>query len=281
MKRLVLMACVSFTIQSLTLVAPSQAKIDPKEIIAVWLFDEGSGKTIKDSEGQGINGAVMGDAKWANGIRGKALEFDGKKDYVAIPDSPHINSGGPYTNRTIMALFKCDDVSVKERKQTIFEEGGRTRGLVIYVHEAKLYAGGWNRAEYNWKGEWLSSPVKSNEWYYVALVLRNAKAAVEPDRFEMWLNGKLIKKAPGGQLHAHGDDIGIGMVNQNAVFHDDDGSGTNIHHFKGLIDEVRLYNTALDEKNMKDILGAFMAVEAADKLTATWGKIKAESGVKD
>ena len=28
----------------------------------------------------------------------------------------------------------------------IYEEGGQTRGLAIYVFEGKVYIGGWNRA---------------------------------------------------------------------------------------------------------------------------------------
>ena len=54
----------------------------------------------------------------------------------------------------------------------------------------------------------------------------------------MWLDGKRIAQEKGGQLHAHGDDIGIGFTNQNAVYHDEGGGGTNIDWFAGLIDEV-------------------------------------------
>ena len=47
---------------------------------------------------------------------------------------------------------------------------------------------------------------------------------MEKDKFEMWVNGSLVAKEKGGQFHAHGDDIGVGYVNQNAVFHDEKGS---------------------------------------------------------
>ena len=86
-------------------------------------------------------------------LQKKTLKFNGTSDGIKIPDSNRINTGGPFPKRTVAALFNCDDVN-KGQKQVIFEEGGRTRGLVIYVFDGKLYVGGWNRAEYNWNGEW-------------------------------------------------------------------------------------------------------------------------------
>ena len=54
----------------------------------------------------------------------------------------------PTRNRTVVAFFNCDDVVVTDRKQTIYEEGGKTRGLVAYVYDGKAHVGEWNRAEY-------------------------------------------------------------------------------------------------------------------------------------
>ena len=56
--------------------------------------------------------------------------------------------GSPYTNRTVVAFFYCDDGGITDRKQTIYEEDGKTRGLVTYVYDGKAHVGGWNRAEY-------------------------------------------------------------------------------------------------------------------------------------
>lgn len=249
------------------------AKINPADIVAVWTADDGNERTLTDVEGQGINGIIT-KAKWVPGLRGGALQFDGKSSAVKIPDSNLINTGGPFPKRTIMALFNCDDVSITDQKQTIYEEGGRTRGLVIYVYDGKVWVGGWNRAEYNWRGEWISAPVQSGKWHYVALILRDTTGKVEKDKFEMWLDGQLVEKRPGGQLHGHGDDIGIGHVNQNTVFHDEDGAGTNIHYFKGLIDEVRLYNASLTQDDLDSIWGGILAVRPAGKLATLWGRIK-------
>jgi len=222
------------------------AKLDPATVTTghVYLFDNVSGNQLQDDSANNNTGTIVGNPEVVDGLSGKALKFDGVDDIIRIPDSPNINTGGPWTNRTVIAVFKCDDVN-KQGKQTIFEEGGRTRGLVIYVFAGKVYGGGWNRSEYNWNGAWLSIPINSNEWHAVALVIRNGTAAVENNKFEMWMDGNLISTAPGGQLHSHGDDTGIGATNQNVVFHDEDGSGTNRDFFAGVIDEIWILNVAL------------------------------------
>jgi hypothetical protein len=247
-----------FLVSPILLLVPAgnaMAQIDPSTVTTghVYFFDNVSGSELLDDSANNNTGTIVGDPQVVDGLKGEALMFDGVDDIIRIPDSPNINSGGPWTNRTVIALFKCDDVT-KQDKQTIYEEGGRTRGLVIYVFEGEVYVGGWNRSEYNWNGAWLSAPVNSNNWHAVAFVIRDGTGAVEDDKFEMWLDGNLIGKAPGGQIHGHGDDNGIGATNQNTVFHDDDGSGSDRDFFAGAIDEIWILNDALTETE----LGAFV-----------------------
>ncbi len=252
------------------------AAIDPETVADghIWLFDEGAGNTVEDSSKNNLNGTVQGNPGVVKGVIGDALEFDGSSDHITLPDSAHINTGGPWTNRTIKVIFNCSDVSINGSKQTLFEEGGRTRGLVVYVFDGEVYVGGWNRSEYNWNGAWLSAPIKSDTWYEVALILRDTQGKVEDDKFEMWLDGKLIAKEAGGQMHNHGDDSGIGAVVQNTVFHDELGSGTMIDYFGGMIDEIWVLNQALEAK---DLGAPLISVEPTGKLTAAWGGIKSRS----
>jgi len=269
------MICIMSIALLLSAVLPiisANAQRDEATVAGNWTFNDGS---ANDSSKKKLNGNVVGDPKAVDGIAGKALKFDGEDDGIKIPDSADINSGGPYTNRTIAALFNCDDVGIDSRKQVIFEEGGRTRGLVIYVYDGEVYVGGWNRAEYNWNGEWISAEVKSKRWYHVGLVIRDAAGKVEKDKFEMWLDGKRIAQEKGGQLHAHSDDIGIGFTNQNAVYHDEGGSGTNIDWFEGLIDEVIVYGSAFNEADFRKASQG-LSVEPQGKFTTTWASLKAQ-----
>ena len=249
---------------------------DEATVEGIWNFDNGD---AADTSGKGLNGTIAGDPEVVDGVVGKALLFDGEDDGVKLPDSQGINTipqPNFYTDRTIAAYFNCTDVDITEQKQTIFEEGGRTRGLVINVFEGQVYVAGWNRAEYQWAGAFPSAPVESGKWYHVGLVIRDADAAVEPGKFEMWLNGELVASEDGGALYGHGDDIGIAHVNANAVFHDEDGAGTNIHFFGGIIDEVIVYNSAFDAADFAAYAATVTSVEPKDKFTTTWASIKAQ-----
>jgi Concanavalin A-like lectin/glucanases superfamily len=235
-----------FAVLLLILAGNATAKIDPATVTTghVYLFDNVTGTQLPDDSANNNAGTIVGNPQVVAGLGSKALHFDGAHDGVQIPDSAHINTGGPWPNRTVVAVFNCDNVN-KPGKQTIWDEGGRTRGMVIYVFAGQVYVGAWNRAEYNWNGAWLSAPISSNTWYAVAFVLRGGTEAVEDNKFEMWLDGELVGEAPGGQMHGHGDNNGIGFTNQNTRFHDDDGSGSNRDFFGGSIDEVWILNDAL------------------------------------
>ena len=265
-----------FSILLMLIAVSIYAARDEDTVQAIWTFDEGD---ATDTSGKDVNGTFAGEPEVVDGIVGKALQFDGVDDGVKLPDSNGLNTGGPFQNRTIAAYFNCADVSIADRKQTIFEEGGRTRGFVVNVFDGHVYVGAWNRAEYQWVGAWPSAPVESNTWYHVALVLRDTTNVVEDNKFEMWLNGEMIASEPGGQLFAHGDDTGIAHTNANAVFHDDDGAGTNRDYFGGIIDEVIVYNSAFNDADFEEYADAVQAatsVEPQGKFTTTWGMLKSQ-----
>ncbi len=274
----------------LALAGNAGAQLDPATINDghVYLLEEIVGGQVSDDSANGNAGNIVGDPQLvglnSTGAEGpKSLLFDGVDDGVDIPDSANINvTSGPWQNRTVIAMFRCDNVN-KTTKQTIFEEGGYTRGMVFYVHDGLLYAAAWNRAEYDWDGAWLSTPIESDQWYGVAMIIRDGTDAVEDDKFEMWLDGELIATAPGGEIYNHANDNSIGYVNENAVFHDGN-SNTNGHYFEGAIDEVWILNVALTEAE----LGAFAAKpwpfasspEPADGglVEATWANLAWSAG---
>jgi len=66
-----------------TLVNSSYAKIDSGTLVGMRLFGEGEGETVSDSSGNGRNGELVGDVKWAKGKLGSGLEFLG--GHVLVP----------------------------------------------------------------------------------------------------------------------------------------------------------------------------------------------------
>jgi hypothetical protein len=146
----------------LLMTANVMAQLDPSAIDTghVYLFEGVGGTNVPDDSANSNAGTIVGDPEIVAGIRGAALQFDGVDDGIQIPDSDFINvNAGPFANRTVVAMFKCDDVD-KPGKQTVFEEGGTTRGIAIYVSEGLVYGAAWNRAEYNWDGAWKMTSLK-------------------------------------------------------------------------------------------------------------------------
>ncbi len=243
-KKLIYLVCFVLV---LGVAGNAMAQIEPNSVKTghVYLLDNVIGSEVPDDSANDNTGTIVGDPQVVDGLKGKALQFDGVDDGINIPDSEFINvTGGPFPNRTIIAVFNCVDVT-KLEKQTVFEEGGLTRGLTIYVFDGQVYVGGWNKAEYQWNpGSWLSAPINSNQWYTVSLVIRDGAEAQEDDRFEMWMDGNFIGSAVGGQIHNHSNDNAIGYTLQNNVFHDGDASGDG-WYFEGMIDEVWILNEAV------------------------------------
>ncbi|MCP4257122.1 MAG: hypothetical protein GY774_06300 [Planctomycetes bacterium] len=255
---------LTFFVLVLGIANNATAQIEPNAVTTghVYLLEDVSDSNVPDDSANDNTGIIVGDPQVIDGLNGKALLFDGVDDGVDIPDSEFINvTGGPFPNRTVIAVFKCDDVNRME-KQTVFEEGGLTRGLTIYVFNGEVYVGGWNKDDYEpqWNpGSWISAPINSNQWYAVALVIRDGTPAQEDDKFEMWMNGNLIGKAPGAEIWNHANDNAIGYTNQNNVFHDGNGSGDG-WFFEGAIDELWILNDALTEAE----LGAWVGGEQVD-----------------
>ncbi len=74
----------------LTLIMVTQCFSLDKDLVAYWMFDEGTGRIVKDMTGNGHDGKFVGDPKWVTGKFGKALEFDGSSNYVEVPDDPSL-----------------------------------------------------------------------------------------------------------------------------------------------------------------------------------------------
>jgi len=242
-----LISLTSFVVV-VVLAGSAAAQLDPADVTDghVYLFDN-VGSNVPDDSANSNAANLVGSPQVVDGLKGKALKFNGTSDGVHLPDSAIIGNTGTHQNRTVIAVFNCADVT-KSDKQVVFDEGGYTRGLSIYVHEGMAYGAGWNKGgdyspEWN-PGAFIGAPIGSNEWHALAIVLRDGQPFQEDDKFEMWMDGVLIGKGPGGELRGHSNDNSIGYAKENVVFHDGNGNA-NGHYFEGMIDEIWILNEAL------------------------------------
>ncbi len=176
----------------------------------------------------------------SSGIVDGAYDYDGNNDYSTIANSDEINDGGPWDDKTIEVLFRADTID-GGAKNIIYEQGGGTRGLNIYLSSGNAYVGGWNRdsGQSDWDGTWLSTGIGTGEWHYVALRLRDGTDNFCGDCFEGYLDGTEFGAGEGRRLYAHSGDIRAGYGNTR--MHDGTGGEEELD---GMIDELRLSNAA-------------------------------------
>jgi len=242
---------------SLIFTSISDAKIDPKTAAGIWSFDEDKGDTAKDYSGEGNHGNITG-AKWVKGKFGSALECDGSSIYVDIGDAPAL---APTTDEFSVISW----VFVKGTgKVSIVENNAKNWGFrFASVPQLNGYiaVGGGHQHVY-------AENTPSDEWVHVAFV---------------W-DGKSAKK---GMLYQNGEKVGeaamSGPMNQpigEGFAIGRRGAATASQYFPGLIDEVAIFNVALSEDDIKDIMKtgfkAILAVSPAGKLARIWGDIKTQ-----
>lgn len=221
-------------------------------LVVHYTLDETSGTTAGDSQSGDHPGTVTGEAtpNWqpTGGQYGGALQLDGTDDYIAIANDALINDG-TFTKRTVSVWFNADTLT---GRQTIYEEGGGTRGLSIYLDGSTLYFGAWDTDLGDAWSEYITqSGVTAGTWHNATVVLDATGSGYEADAFRGYFNGTKVGEARGTQLTAHTDSTGLGAVAGLTVYHD--GQSTTTDNFDGKIDEFLLYNRALDDGEIANL----------------------------
>jgi hypothetical protein len=252
-----LLLCISLVIVGLAFTCLTEAKVDPKNIVGYWLFDE-SGKTIVDSSGNKHDGeAVAGAVKHDKGKFGTALVFDGTVE-INIPDDKALQLG---KNQTIMAWINpsanaTDWVRFIGKGQA----GPRNYGLWIWTNgEAlyQMYAGAGTACNAYLPGD-KNTVAPNNEWTHMAGVYDGKEA-------KLYLNGKVVNKtACSIEPATSNDPLTFGHASMHTFF-------------KGSLDEVAIFNVPLSDADiinfMKGITQA-LSVSPEGSLASTWGVIK-------
>jgi len=266
---------------SLLFAVSSEAKMDPKTIAGMWLFNEGKGKVAKDSSGNENNGTLVNDPKWVDGKFGKALTFDGGSNYVDCGNGESLDITKEIT---VGAWVKFNGIDYKAGAGNLFSIGAKG-----YPDSVPANAGWWfsydNRTNGqgfpyscfgNKNGGWAGGGnsfagynfvFTKGEWYHLAFTV-----------------GKSIAK-----LYINGDQLGADKPLVNLVLSDTSrnlsiGSATTSYYFNGSIDEFAIFNVSLEKQDIQTIMNtglekstSFAVFDLSGKLTTTWAKIKRDT----
>jgi len=109
--------CLISIVLVLALAGNAVAQIDPASIADghVYLFED-VGADVPDDSANSLTANLIGSPQVVDGLKGKALQFNGTSDGIHIPDGAGINLS-THQNHTVVAIFNCADVT-KSEKQT-------------------------------------------------------------------------------------------------------------------------------------------------------------------
>jgi len=219
---------------SVTINTNEVSDVSDDDLVVEYTFEDGTA-TDSSPHGADNSGTLQNGATIVSGV----LTLDGVDDVVIIADSSDINDKQLTQQRTISLSFNANNVS---GRQMLYEEGGGSGGLNIYIDNSLLYVGGWNTKTNNWNGTFLLTAVNAGEWHTVTLTLDGTKT-IQNGAFRGYLNGELFGSGAGSEIAKHGGDVRLGGLGKKSLFHD--GMVEGIAYFGGQIDNLRIYNRTL------------------------------------
>ena len=242
---------------SVWLIAQPALSQDVKEgIIAYWDFNEKSGETTKDVSGNGHDGSLIGGTERTDdGKYGGALEFNGADSEVDVPYHADLNP----EVFTITAWANVASGGTGHRAVVSSRADFPQRGYIFYATPQHAWQFWIGAGANSWKS--VQGPaVNDDEWDHLA-------GTYADGNHKFYVNGKFA-----------GEDNFEISVNPNEEFLIGAGANETANHnyrFLGRIDEVRLYNRVLTEKEIAAVMDSeSLDVEPLGKIAVTWGKIK-------
>lgn len=202
--------------------------------VAYWSFDYQEGSTVFDDtygiacgHDGGLNATLYGGAFLTAGKYGKACYFDGVNDKAEITNDSRLNFETAFT---ISAWVKPISVT---GAQTIINKWYRLDSYMLSVQNGQYTFSVVLQGRPPYYVD-VSSPASANVWTHVAGVYN-----YDESRVELYINGvQVASQSASGPIQ---------QSSQNVVI----GNHPSWNAFTGYIDEVRLYNTALDSDQIE------------------------------
>ena len=258
--------CVSLMVISLMVSGISSAKVDFRDCVGMWLFDEDKGDVAKDSSSKGNDGEIIGKAKRVAGKFGSALKFDGVTAAVSIElDVMDLNK-----DQSFSLWFKTkidENIHARVLHAPFLNNYRLWLWIMRNGHGARGKLGFGYRAGDIGLEITSGQPLNDDNWHHVAAILDHTT-----EQASLYIDGKLNAQS------------GIAKIK----FNDSEGklciASTCTRDFlPGQIDDVGVFNVALKEGDIKSIMDKGLkkvldaaAVSPMGKLTTIWAVTKAQ-----
>jgi O-glycosyl hydrolase len=214
---------------------------DLPSLVLAFDFGEAGGTTALDASGNGNAGTISGAARTAAGKYGGALSFDGSSSWVTVPATNSLNLTA---GMTLEAWVQPAAASTGWATALLKERpGGLAYALYAADGAGRPPAGYINRngADVDAAG---SSALPLNSWSHLA-------ATYDGAILRLYINGTQVhSRSQTGNIATSTGPLRIG------------GNGIWGEHFSGLIDEVRVYDTALTQTQIQTDMNSPVAAES-------------------
>ena len=244
---------IGLILLGLIFTADNYARIDQESIAGIWLFEEGNGNETEDFSGNGNDGEFLGNPTWVDGKFGNALEFDGSNS-VDCGDPRSLNIDGEAL--TLLAWVKPN--TIQGLDAVIEKECGSDAAYNLYLNGGKvhfrMFANG---------NVWVEpgDTVPTDSWSHLAAVYDGSKMMVYID----------------GAIKGEANQNGNVTTNQ-VKFSIGASSNCGGRGFDGTLDEIAVFNIALTEDEINDVMTkGFQRINAVSpkaRLATTWGRLK-------
>ncbi len=205
--------------------------VEEPGMIAHWKFDESTGQIALDSIGD-HDGTLYGPERTDDAVDGRALYFTGTGDLVSVPDDSALD----LAEFTLVAWIKMDSSAQLDNYPAIVGKGtggNSNRNYRMGVIQASGTAEG---GFHNTAGGWISVEgdyVGDNTWHHVVLTY-------DRSHLRIYVDGEEPNSLPAtGTPATNNEPLEIGNVEGDDL--------------KGIVDDVRMYNYALDAGEVQSI----------------------------
>jgi hypothetical protein len=202
-------------------------------LVGHWKLNQTSGTTAADSSPCAANGTVNGTASWSSDCGGTGVfDFDGSSNYVSIADASHLK---PMSAITMTAWIKGDAWGAAGDVDTILRKGEASPNnyaLEISDGRVELLLNASDGA-----GIRGNTVLTAGQWYHVAAVWDGATV-------RLFVNGVLDNTPPARTGTVPTDTRSLYI-----------GGRSGADYFDGMIRDVRLYNRAMYDVDIKRMAG--------------------------
>jgi len=212
--------------------------VDPS-LVAWWKLDEAPGTKVVDWSGYGHHGTVVG-AQWVDGYDGAALSFDGTDDYVNLGTPADLYQP---TNYTYCAWFRvARNIHGNSGPQYLLCVGSRS-DLIFGVEDAVGVDGDLMLHYYDTVPGFHAVGAGQTDWladgWHMVAGTRDATG------HKIYVDGVLKNS----DTNTNNDNYAVTrMISLGAR------AWTGHQYYRGAIDEVRIYNKALTEQEIQQLM---------------------------